>query len=197
MPRPSAIVRVVALVLALFALPAGGVAHAAPTRILSAADRASFARLASSLSGTEGLAVSGVGRGQAVERVGGLRSAIAWSTSKVPVAMAVLAAGQGGAHSTDLTQAITASDWLAFPLMARSYGLKSVGDELTTEAYAPVIESGASAWVDFVEGVLAEADAEGDWERSYAKWFGPLGGSETGYPDMTIEEAAALFPKDV
>ena len=70
-------------------------------RILSTADRASFARLASSLRGAEGLAVSGVGRGQTVERVGSLRSAIAWSTSKVPVAMAVLAAGQGDAHASD------------------------------------------------------------------------------------------------
>ena len=109
MPRSSAIVRVLALVVVLVALPAGQ-AHAAPQRILSAADRASFARLASSLSGAEGVAVSGVGRGQAVEPLGSLRSAIAWSTSKVPVAMAVVAAGQGGAHSSDLTQAITASD---------------------------------------------------------------------------------------
>lgn len=94
-------------------------------------------------------------------------------------------------------QAITAADWLAFPLLAKDQDLKIAGDELTTEAYAPLIESGASAWTDFVEGVLAEADAEGDWEHSYAKWFGPLDGPETGYPDMTIEEAAALFPKDV
>jgi hypothetical protein len=51
--------------------------------------------------------------------------------------------------------------------------------------------------VDFVEGVLAEADAEGDWQRFYSEWFEPLGGTETTYPDMTIEEAAALFPKEV
>jgi beta-lactamase family protein len=82
----------------------------ASTAILSSADKASFARLAASLGGTSGIAVSGVGFGRTVEQAGSLRSGVAWSTSKVPVAMAVIAAGAGPAHSQDLTQAITASD---------------------------------------------------------------------------------------
>jgi hypothetical protein len=117
-------------------------AAAAPTRILSAADRASFARLASSLSGTEGLAVSGVGRGQAVERLGSLRSAIAWSTSKVPVAMAVITSGRGGAHTSDLAQAITASDNAA---ALRLWSVLGGGDAAAHAADAQLRAAGDAA----------------------------------------------------
>jgi hypothetical protein len=76
--------------------------------ILSAADRASFQQLAASLGGESGLAVSGVGAGRKVEKVGGLQSVIAWSTAKVPVAMAAIDAGVQ--DDANLTAAITASD---------------------------------------------------------------------------------------
>ena len=137
MPRSPTIACLLALVLAFVALPAGA-AQAAPGRILSTADRASFARLASSLRGAEGLAVSGVGRGQTVERVGSLRSAVAWSTSKVPVAMAVLAAGQGDAQRPDLTQAITASDnAAALRLWSASAGGDAAAQAAPTPSCAP------------------------------------------------------------
>jgi hypothetical protein len=79
-------------------------------RILSSNDRAGFRRLAASLGGEHGLAVSGVGPGRRVELAGSLRTGVAWSTSKVPVAMAVIAAGGRQAQQQDLTQALTASD---------------------------------------------------------------------------------------
>jgi beta-lactamase class A len=78
--------------------------------ILSAADRQSFDRLAASLGGTSGVAVSGLGLGRRVERAGSLRSAVAWSTAKVPVAVAVIAAGNQAAQQSNLQSAITASD---------------------------------------------------------------------------------------
>ena len=78
--------------------------------ILSAADRASFGQLDASLGGEQGLAVSGLGKGRPVERVGSLRTGVAWSTSKVPIAMAVLDAGLGDSERDDLSAAITASD---------------------------------------------------------------------------------------
>jgi hypothetical protein len=78
--------------------------------ILSAADRQSFDRLAASLGGTSGVAVSALGLGRRVERAGSLRSAVAWSTAKVPVAMAVIAAGHQAAQQSSLRSAITASD---------------------------------------------------------------------------------------
>jgi hypothetical protein len=91
-------------------------ARAAPTsasaghRILSPADRASFARLGTSLRGSQGLAVSAIGLDQRVENVGDLRTAVAWSTSKIPVAMAVIANGDARAQAANLTRAVIASD---------------------------------------------------------------------------------------
>jgi beta-lactamase class A len=81
-----------------------------PKPILSPVDRESFQRLAASLGGTSGVAVSGLGKGRKVERAGALQSAIAWSTAKVPVAMAVIAAGDGATQQQNLRSAITASD---------------------------------------------------------------------------------------
>lgn len=76
--------------------------------VLSAADRASFAKLASDLPGGEGVAVSGIGRGQEPWVAGTVRGGAAWSTAKVPVAMAAINAGSGS--PADLVAAITASD---------------------------------------------------------------------------------------
>jgi hypothetical protein len=90
--------------------------------ILSAADRASFRRLAASLGGEHGLAVSGLGAGRAVERIGALQSGSAWSTAKVPIAMAVIDAGQQAAQQSNLSQAITASDNAAATRLWASLG---------------------------------------------------------------------------
>jgi hypothetical protein len=77
---------------------------------LSDAAVASFARLERRLGGASGLAVSGIGDGQRVQSAGSLHSAIAWSTSKVPIAMAIYDAGLAGAEQASLVAAITASD---------------------------------------------------------------------------------------
>lgn len=110
--------------------------------ILSPDAQQSFEQLAGSLSGPVGLAVSGVGVGQPVEQLGSLQSAVAWSTSKVPVAMAAIAAGV--ADSGDLSAAITASDnasatnlWNALGGGARAAAaadaqLRASGDTSTT-----------------------------------------------------------------
>jgi hypothetical protein len=115
--------------------------------ILSTADRASFARLAASLGGEEGLAVSALGIDRRVERVGSLRSAVAWSTSKVPVAMAVIAAGGEASQQANLRQAITASDNAAAERLWASLGsgqsaasaadrqLRAAGDKHTSVEY--------------------------------------------------------------
>ena len=94
-------------------------------------------------------------------------------------------------------EAITAADWLLVPALAQSDGLRVVGDDLTTEAYGAVVQSEASAWSDFVNGVLTEAGAEGDWQQFYDAAFGAYVEEPATYPDMTIEEAAALFPSDL
>jgi beta-lactamase class A len=90
--------------------------------ILSAADRASFARLERSLGGSSGVAVASLGIGVRPVALGALRSSVAWSTSKVPVAMAVIAAGDGAGQRSNLRQAITASDNAAAERLFSSLG---------------------------------------------------------------------------
>jgi hypothetical protein len=82
----------------------------AANTILSPADKTSFAALQRSLGSPIGLAVSGAGLGQRVEVTGTLRDVIAWSTSKVPIAMAIYAAGLADSQQSNLHAAITASD---------------------------------------------------------------------------------------
>jgi hypothetical protein len=90
--------------------PAPAPKRQASKDILSPADRTSFAALERSLGSPIGLAVSGLGLGQKVQAAGELRTAVAWSTSKVPVAMAIFAAGLADAQQANLRAAITASD---------------------------------------------------------------------------------------
>lgn len=77
-------------------------------RYLNASAQNSFAALASRLVGDEGVAVSVPGVAQPVQQLGALSGGAAWSTSKVPVAMAAITAGV--ANAGDLTRAITQSD---------------------------------------------------------------------------------------
>jgi hypothetical protein len=126
---------------------------AASTAILSPADRASFTRLQASLGGRIGVAVSGLGLGRKVERAGSLNTAIAWSTSKAPVAMAVYAAGLGDTQAANLTAAITASDnaaaerlWSALGGGATAAGkadaqLRAAGDA-TTQIQSATLRAG-------------------------------------------------------
>ncbi len=79
-------------------------------RMLTTADRAGFSRLEQSLGGRSGVAVSPLGFGHEVEAAGRLQTAVAWSTIKVPIAMAVVAEGDEAAERPNLRRAITASD---------------------------------------------------------------------------------------
>ena len=113
------------------------------TAVLSDADRASFRGLQARLGGQIGLAVSGLGQGQKVQSLGPVNSVIAWSTSKVPVAMAVYDAGLAGSQQANLHAAITASDnaaaerlWAALGSGQQAAGaagaqLQAAGDEHT------------------------------------------------------------------
>jgi hypothetical protein len=83
------------------------------TELVTAADRASFRRLERNLGGTSALAVSAVGLDPLVLEVGTLRDGVAWSTIKVPIAIAVETRAEGHPTASErslLTRAITASD---------------------------------------------------------------------------------------
>ncbi|MEA2434775.1 MAG: polar amino acid transport system substrate-binding protein [Actinomycetota bacterium] len=71
-----------------------------------------------------------------------------------------------------------------------------VGDQLNTEGYSAVLETGASAWIDYVNQVLEEAQQEGRWTEYFKRWIEPGLGESLDPPGMSLEEAAALYPTD-
>jgi polar amino acid transport system substrate-binding protein len=100
-------------------------------------------------------------------------------------------------------EAITAPDVLLVPLATRELpgpvsGSEIFSDELNTEAYGAVVERGDSSWVSFVSAVLEEAQAEGRWSEWFEELIAPgLPGVPSDPPDLTLEEAAALYPRDL
>jgi hypothetical protein len=98
------------------------------TALLTEADEASFRNLERDLGGRSGLAVSAIGLGQPVRDMGTLREDVAWSTIKVPLAVAIetRAAGQLSASEQSLlARAITASDNAAAEELWSSLGAPS------------------------------------------------------------------------
>jgi glutamate transport system substrate-binding protein len=94
--------------------------------------------------------------------------------------------------------AVTGPDFLLAGLrLQRPDELAVTGDELTTEGLGAVIERGAAAWTDYVNGVLFFAKSEGAWLDAYSETVG-LGLDEPKEPpEITAEEAAALYPSDL
>jgi hypothetical protein len=78
--------------------------------LFSEGARRDFARLSAASGGQLGLAVSGLGRGVAIDRLGRLQGGVAWSTIKVPLAVAAVKQGGAAGRSDLLDRAITASD---------------------------------------------------------------------------------------
>jgi len=79
----------------------------------SAATQASFDKLAAGLGGEVGVAYGPAGLDQPVTTLGPLQTGVAWSTAKVPVAVATVRADGGspsGDHADLMRSAITASD---------------------------------------------------------------------------------------
>jgi polar amino acid transport system substrate-binding protein len=83
---------------------------------------------------------------------------------------------------------------LALSGIAQGGDAKIVGDQLNTEGYSAVLETGAAAWVDYVDQVLEEAQQEGRWTEYFHKWIEPGLGGSLDPPGMSLEEAAALYP---
>lgn len=81
-----------------------------PTLLVTADDRASFEALQSTIQGEVGLAVAQIGTSLPVEELGRLRDGVAWSTIKVPIALAVAARDPGERDGELIDAALTVSD---------------------------------------------------------------------------------------
>lgn len=94
--------------------------------------------------------------------------------------------------------AITGPDFLLAGLrLQHPEELAVTGDQLTTEGLGAVIERGAAAWTDYVNGVLYFAKTEGRWIEAFNETIGGGLDEPVEPPEITAEEAAALYPKDI
>jgi hypothetical protein len=104
--------------------------------LLSPADRTSFIRLSRKLGGRTGVTVSGIGRGPAIERLGDLSGGVAWSTIKVPLALAVVRRGGATRYAQLLRDAIAASDNQAAEQLWSSLGRPAAAGRAVERALA-------------------------------------------------------------
>ncbi len=81
-----------------------------PSLLVTADDRARFEALQSTIEGDVGLAVTPIGTGRPVEELGSLRGGVAWSTIKVPLALAVAARAPTPRDEELIDAALTVSD---------------------------------------------------------------------------------------
>ena len=121
--------------------------------LIAATDRARFQALESDLLGEVGLAFSPVGSGEAVEELGTLRGGVAWSTIKVPLALAVAAREPTEREEELIDAALTVSDndaslalweWIGSPEVAAAAVqdvLAAAGDS-STRVEANVLRPG-------------------------------------------------------
>ena len=94
--------------------------------------------------------------------------------------------------------AVTGPDFLLAGLrLQHPEELAVTGDQLTTEGLGAVIERGAAAWTDYVNGVLYFAKTEGLWLEAFNETIGQGLDEPVEPPEITAEEAAALYPKGV
>lgn len=94
--------------------------------------------------------------------------------------------------------AVTGPDYLLGGLALAAPGKYEVtGDELTTEGIGAVVERGASAWTDYVNGVFYLAEQEGLWVDAYEQHLEPALAVSKEPPSLTAEEAAALYPNEI
>ena len=92
--------------------------------------------------------------------------------------------------------AVIGSDVHLMSIAARQQGLEIVGDELTTEGYGAVTP--ARGMTDLVNSTMADAKSDGRWLSIFERWLAPVAGvPDTEPPDLTVEEAAALYPSDL
>lgn len=114
------------------------------TALFSRADRTSYARLSARVGGLSGVSVSKLGIAERPETLGAWKRGVAWSTIKVPLALAVIRMGEpDSATRESLRQAITTSDnaaaerlWAALGSGERAAGrveaeLRTAGDSRT------------------------------------------------------------------
>jgi ABC-type amino acid transport substrate-binding protein len=92
--------------------------------------------------------------------------------------------------------AVTGSDLHLMSLAARLQDVEIVGDQLSTEGYGAVTPSRGMS--RFVNNTFSNVKSDGRWGTFYRRWLAPFSDSpDREPPELTAEEAAALYPADL
>ena len=100
----------------------------------------------------------------------------------------LIQAGQVDAVSTD--------NVILTGMVIQDPTLQLLGLDYTTEPYGIGIPEGDTEMKQFVDDALAEYIDSGAWQEAYDEWVGQYVAEDQqqGPPDITLEEAIALFP---
>ena len=69
------------------------------------------------------------------------------------------------------------------------------GDDLTTEGYGAAVNIESTGLAEVVNNILQRAKDDGPWQRAVDRWL--EGAEPVEPPELTVEEAAALYPANV
>lgn len=104
-------------------------------------------------------------------------------------------AGCGRLAAAHVVDAIAAPDILLFELEAALDGSDLLEPAYSTEGYGAVVQHGETPFANFVDAVVARAIDDGRWADAFERHVSPLTEADVRPPDLTAEEAAALFPR--
>jgi ABC-type amino acid transport substrate-binding protein len=69
-----------------------------------------------------------------------------------------------------------------------------VGDQLATAGYPVLVDKGMAG---YVSGLLNEIEESGAWLDAYNRWIGPLSDEVGEPPQVTLEDAASIYPAEI
>ena len=72
------------------------------------------------------------------------------------------------------------------------------GEQLSSAGYGAALPEDATDMRSFVNTVLTDLKSEGRWLTYYEEWLAPVAGrTDVSAPDLSLEEAATLWPRDL
>ena len=97
---------------------------------------------------------------------------------------------------TGAVDAVSTDNVILTGMVIQDDTLQLLGLDYTTEPYGIGIPEGDTEFKQFVDESLAEYIDSGAWQEAYDEWVGQYvpEDQQQGPPDITLEEALALFP---
>ncbi len=97
---------------------------------------------------------------------------------------------------TGAVDAVSTDNVILTGMVIQDDSLELLGLDYTTEPYGIGIQEGDAEFKQFVDETLAEYIDSGAWQAAYDEWVGQYVAEDQqqGPPEITLEEAIALFP---